>query len=55
MIKSNEKFNYTERESLNSNLLELPYSGNDLTFIFFFRIKKLGINQFENFLKEYAD
>jgi serine protease inhibitor len=30
-MKRNGKFNYTEIESLNSKLLELPYSGDDLS------------------------
>jgi serpin B len=40
IMKRNGKFNYIEIESLNSKLLELPYSGDDLSLYIVFPNEK---------------
>jgi serpin B len=54
MMKRNGKFNYTEIESLNSKLLELPYSGDDLSLYIVLPNEKQGFNQLKNNLKDFA-
>ncbi|HEY6437473.1 MAG TPA: serpin family protein, partial [Ignavibacteriaceae bacterium] len=53
MMKRNGKFNYTQIESLNSKLLELPYSGDDLSLYIVLPNEK-GFNQLKNNLKDFA-
>jgi serpin B len=53
-MKRNGKFNYTEIESLNSKLLELPYSGDDLSLYIVLPNEKQGFNQLKNNLKDFA-
>jgi serpin B len=54
MMKRNGKFNYTEIESLNSKLLELPYSGDDLSLYILLPNEKQGFSQLKNNLKDFA-
>jgi serpin B len=54
MMKRNGKFNYTEIESLNSKLLELSYSGDDLSLYILLPNEKQGFNQLKNNLKDFA-
>jgi serpin B len=54
MMKRNGKFNYTEIESLNSKLLEIPYSGDDLSLYILLPNEKQGFNQLRNNLKDFS-
>ncbi len=48
----NGKFNYTEIESLNTRLLEIPYSGDDLSLHILLPNEKQGLKQLKNNLKD---
>jgi serpin B len=54
MMKRNGKFNFTEIESLNSKLLEIPYSGDDLSLYIVLPNEKQGFNQLKNNLKDFT-
>ncbi len=54
MMKRNGKFNYTEIESLNSKLLEIPYSGDDLSLYILLPNEKQGFKQLENNLRDFS-
>jgi serpin B len=54
MMKRNGKFNYTEVESLNSKLLEIPYSGDDLSLYILLPNEKQGFKQLENNLRDFS-
>jgi serpin B len=48
MMKRYGKFNFTEIESLNSKLLEITYSGDDLSLYIFLPNEKQGFSQLNN-------
>ncbi len=54
MMKRNGKFNFTEIVSLNSKLLEIPYSGDDLSLYIVLPNEKQGFNQLKNNLKDFT-
>jgi len=54
MMRRDGEFNYTEIESLNSKLLEIPYSGDDLSLNILLPNEKQGFNQLKNDLKDFA-
>jgi serpin B len=54
MMRRDGEFNYTEIESLNSKLLEIPYSGDDLSLYILLPNEKQGFNQLKNDLKDFA-
>jgi serpin B len=54
MMKRNGKFNYTEIESLNSKLLEIPYSGDDLSLYILLPNEKQGLKKLKNNLNDFS-
>jgi serpin B len=54
MMRRKGKFNYTEVEGLNSKLLELPYSGDDISLYVLLPNQKQGFNQLKSNLKDFA-
>jgi serpin B len=54
MMRRNGKFNYTEVEVLNSKLLEIPYSGDDISLYVLLPNQKQGFNQLKSNLKDFA-
>jgi len=54
MMKRNGKFNYTEIEGLDSQLLELPYSGDDISLYIVLPNEKQGLNRLKSNLKDFS-
>jgi serpin B len=54
MMKRNGKFNYTEIQSLYSKLLEITYSGDDLSPYILLPNERQGFNKLNNNLKDFA-
>ncbi len=54
MMIRNGKFNYTEIESLNTRLLEIPYSGDDLSLHILLSNEKQGLKQLKNNFKDFS-
>jgi serpin B len=54
MMKRNGKFNYTEIEELNSKLLEIPYSGDDISLYILLPDDKQGLKKLNSNLKDFA-
>ncbi len=54
MMKRNGKFNYLEIQSLNSKLLEILYSGDDLSPYILLPNERQDFNQLNNNLKDFA-
>jgi serpin B len=54
MMIRNGKFNYTEIEELNSKLLEIPYSGDDLSLYILLPNEKQGLKKLNSNLKDFA-
>jgi serpin B len=53
-MKRNGKFNYTEIEELNSKLLEIPYSGDDISLYILLPNDKQGLKKLNSNLKDFA-
>jgi serpin B len=54
MMRRNGKFNYTEIEELNSKLLEIPYSGDDISLYILLPNEKQGLKEMKSYLNDFA-
>jgi serpin B len=54
MMRRNGKFNYTEIEELNSKLLEIPYSGDDISLYILLPNEKQGLKEMKSNLNDFA-